>query len=96
MENKPAKATRREFASCAAAAAAGFLMTACGPRRLHEVPRERLQRLVRDMEREYSQKYGEEVTVSDAGPLAKKDQKTQSEIAACNEHTRSPPIGSRP
>jgi Fe-S-cluster-containing dehydrogenase component len=70
VENEPAKATRREFASCAAAAAAGFLMTACGPRRLHEVPRERLQRLVRDMEREYSQKYGEEVTVSDAGPLA--------------------------
>jgi molybdopterin-containing oxidoreductase family iron-sulfur binding subunit len=69
VENEPAKATRREFASCAAAAAAGFLMTACGPRRLHEVPRERLQSLVRDMEREYSQKYGETVTVSDAGPL---------------------------
>ena len=69
MENKPAKATRREFASCAAAAAAGFLMTACGPRRLHEVPRERLKTLVREMEQEYSQKYGKQVAVSDVGPM---------------------------
>jgi Fe-S-cluster-containing dehydrogenase component len=69
VENKPAKATRREFASCAAAAAAGFLMTACGPRRLHEVPRERLKTLVREMEQEYSQKYGKQVAVSDAGPM---------------------------
>jgi molybdopterin-containing oxidoreductase family iron-sulfur binding subunit len=70
VENDPPKATRREFATCAAAAAAGFLMTACGPRRLHEVPRKQLQQMVRDMEREYSQKYGEQVTVSDAGPMA--------------------------
>jgi Fe-S-cluster-containing dehydrogenase component len=69
VENKPAKATRREFASCVAAAAAGFLMTACGPRRLHEVPRERLKTLVREMEQEYSQKYGKQVAVSDAGPM---------------------------
>jgi Fe-S-cluster-containing dehydrogenase component len=69
VENKPAKATRREFASCAAAAAAGFLMTACGPRRLHEVPRERLKTLVREMEQEYSQKYGKQVAVSDVGPM---------------------------
>ena len=69
MENKPAKATRREFASCVAAAAAGFLMTACGPRRLHEVPRERLKTLVREMEQEYSQKYGKQVAVSDVGPM---------------------------
>jgi Fe-S-cluster-containing dehydrogenase component len=69
VENKPAKATRREFASCAAAAAAGFLMTACGPRRLHEVPRERLKTLVREMEQEYSQKYGKQVAVTDVGPM---------------------------
>lgn len=69
MDDKPPKATRREFASCAAAAAAGFLMTACGPRRLHEVPKPRLQRLVREMEQEYSQKYSKEVHVSDAGPM---------------------------
>jgi len=69
VDEKPPKATRREFATCAAAAAAGFLLTACGPRRLHEVPPERLQRLVREMEREYSAKYGQDVTVSDAGPM---------------------------
>jgi molybdopterin-containing oxidoreductase family iron-sulfur binding subunit len=61
--------TRRQFASCAAAAAAGFVLTACGPRRLHEVPRERLRQAVRDLERDYSTKYGTDVSVSDAGPL---------------------------
>jgi molybdopterin-containing oxidoreductase family iron-sulfur binding subunit len=44
-------------------------MTACGPRRLHEVPRERLKTLVREMEQEYSQKYGKQVAVSDVGPM---------------------------
>lgn len=65
----PSGVTRRQFASCAAAAAAGFLLTACGPRRLHEIPRERLRQALRDMEREYSAKYGANVTVSDAGPM---------------------------
>jgi molybdopterin-containing oxidoreductase family iron-sulfur binding subunit len=69
VDHQPPKATRREFATCAAAAAAGFLMTACGPRRLHEVPKARLQLLVRQMEEEYSRKYGKDVRVSDAGPL---------------------------
>ena len=50
--------TRRQFASCAAAAAAGWLLTACGPRRLHEVPRERLRQRAREMEREYAEKFG--------------------------------------
>ena len=33
------------------------------------VPKPRLQRLVREMEQEYSQKYSNEVHVSDAGPM---------------------------
>jgi molybdopterin-containing oxidoreductase family iron-sulfur binding subunit len=66
---KPLVVTRRKFASCAAAAAAGWVLTACGPRRLHEVPRERLRQLVKDMEREYSEKYHKNVTVSDTGPM---------------------------
>ena len=67
---KPGKGvTRREFASCAAAAAAGFLMTACGPRRLHEIPKERLKAEVEKMSREYTEKYGKAVTVSDQGPI---------------------------
>jgi molybdopterin-containing oxidoreductase family iron-sulfur binding subunit len=69
VPEQPPKRTRREFTSCVAAAAAGFLMTACGPRRLHEVPKERLRRLVREMEQEYSRQYSQEVRVSDAGPL---------------------------
>ena len=71
MEDKTQapQVTRRQFASCAAAAAAGFLLTACGPRRLHDVPRDRLRRLVREMEEEYSTKYGKSVTVSDKGPI---------------------------
>jgi molybdopterin-containing oxidoreductase family iron-sulfur binding subunit len=69
VESKPLNVTRRQFASCTAAAAAGFLMTACGPRRLHEVPRERLRGLVGDLEREYAESYGRPVTVSDAGPM---------------------------
>ena len=67
MDVHPLPLTRRQFASCAAAAAAGFVLTACGPRRLYDVPRERLRQLVRDMEREYSATCGKEVTVSDAG-----------------------------
>ena len=66
---KPIAVTRRRFATCAAAAAAGWVLTACGPRRLHEVPRERLRQLVKDMEREYSGKYHKAVTVSDKGPM---------------------------
>jgi Fe-S-cluster-containing dehydrogenase component len=69
VDDKPEKVTRRKFATCAAAAAAGWVLTACGPRRLHDVPRERLQRLLREMEAEYSAKYGKSVTVSGAGPM---------------------------
>jgi Fe-S-cluster-containing dehydrogenase component len=57
--------SRREFGSWAAAAAAGWILTACGPRRLHEMPKERLRRALADMEREYREKFGTDVTVSD-------------------------------
>jgi Fe-S-cluster-containing dehydrogenase component len=68
-QNGPRPIGRRQFASCAAAAAAGFLLTACGPRRLYEVPRAQLRSALEKMEREYAAKYGAGVTVSDAGPL---------------------------
>jgi molybdopterin-containing oxidoreductase family iron-sulfur binding subunit len=67
VEEKPLTVTRRRFATAAAAAAAGWVLTACGPRRLHDVPRDRLRQLVAEMEREYSEKYGRAVTVSDTG-----------------------------
>jgi len=69
VDDRPEPVSRRKFATCAAAAAAGWVLTACGPRRLHDVPRDRLRQLVRDMEREYSARYGTTVAVSDAGPL---------------------------
>jgi Fe-S-cluster-containing dehydrogenase component len=63
---KPAPMSRRQFASVSAAAAAGWLLTACGPRRLREVPPERLKLLVTQLEREYREKYGSDVRVSAA------------------------------
>jgi molybdopterin-containing oxidoreductase family iron-sulfur binding subunit len=68
-EQTPKTMTRRQFGSVAAAAAAGFLLTACGPRRLREMPRARLRKALADLEREYSEKYGTPVTVSGAGPM---------------------------
>jgi Fe-S-cluster-containing dehydrogenase component len=61
--------SRREFVSCAAAAAAGFLLTACGPRRLVEMPKQRLQAALRELERQYSETYGTAVTVADTPAL---------------------------
>jgi molybdopterin-containing oxidoreductase family iron-sulfur binding subunit len=62
----PGGVTRRQFTTCAAAAAAGFVLTACGPRRLHEMPKARLRAALDTMEREYATTYGKAVTVSDA------------------------------
>jgi molybdopterin-containing oxidoreductase family iron-sulfur binding subunit len=63
------RVTRRQFASCATAAAAGWLLTGCGPRRLHELPRQRLHEALRDLERKYSERHGVDVTVADTPPL---------------------------
>jgi molybdopterin-containing oxidoreductase family iron-sulfur binding subunit len=68
-KTKSPKVSRRQFASVASAAAAGWLLTACGPRRLREVPKERLRLMVRELEQQYSTQYGANVTVSDQGPL---------------------------
>lgn len=63
------RVSRRQFASMAGAAAAGWIMTACGPRRLHEMSKDTLRSRVRDLEREYSARYKTAVTVADEGPL---------------------------
>ena len=57
--------SRRQFVSHATAAAAGCVLTACGPKRLCEVPRTRLQSMLADMERRYSGRFGTPVTVAD-------------------------------
>jgi molybdopterin-containing oxidoreductase family iron-sulfur binding subunit len=68
-QDQTANPSRRMFATAAAAAAAGWILTACGPKRLYEVPKSRLRRQIEDLERKYSARYGKTVTVSDAGPL---------------------------
>jgi len=54
----------------AAAAAAGWALTACGPKRLYEMPPDRLKQAIGDLERRYAEQYGTAVTVSDAQALA--------------------------
>jgi Fe-S-cluster-containing dehydrogenase component len=61
--------TRRRFTSIAAGAAAGFLLTGCGPRRLREMPKDRLRRALDEMEREYSAEHGLSVKVADTPPM---------------------------
>ncbi len=61
--------SRRRFASCATAAAAAWIMTACGPRQLREMPRARIRKALKQLDREYSSRYGKDVTVSDAPAL---------------------------
>jgi molybdopterin-containing oxidoreductase family iron-sulfur binding subunit len=68
VADEPRSVTRRQFGTVAAAAAAGWALTACGPKRLHDVPKDRLRTLIQQAEREYSDTYGKAVTVSDAGP----------------------------
>jgi molybdopterin-containing oxidoreductase family iron-sulfur binding subunit len=60
--------TRRKFVSVAAAGAAGYLLTACGPRRLHEVPPDQLREAIEKMERDYAERFGTAVSVSGTGP----------------------------
>jgi len=61
--------SRRKFVSAAAAAAAGWLMTSCGPKRLYEVPPDRLQEAIREMEAKYAESLGTAVNVSGTGPM---------------------------
>jgi len=44
-------------------------MTACGPKRLFEVPPARLRTLIAEMEREYIERYGTPVSVADTGAI---------------------------
>jgi Fe-S-cluster-containing dehydrogenase component len=66
-ENTP-ETTRRMFNVGATAAAMSWIMTACGPKRLYDVPREKLRARIADMEREYEASLGTHINVSDAQP----------------------------
>jgi Fe-S-cluster-containing dehydrogenase component len=57
---------RRMFHSCAAAAAAGWVLTSCGPKRLYEADKDRLRASIADLERQARERTGVDVKVSDA------------------------------
>jgi Fe-S-cluster-containing dehydrogenase component len=57
------------FNTTAAAGAAGWIMTACGPKRLYDVPTERLKESVAELERKHAGQTGVAMKVSDAGPM---------------------------
>ncbi len=68
-ENGARKITRRQFACGAATAAAGLILTACGQRRLYEMPRERIRMAMAELERRYKDQLGADISVSDAPAL---------------------------
>ena len=68
-DGKPTHPSRRLFTIAAASTAASWIMTACGPKRLYEAPKDRLRAAIKEMEARYSASHGKTVTVSDAGPL---------------------------
>ena len=67
-EDPTPQSTRRMFNTGAAATAVTWLMTACGPKRLHEVPKETLRKRVEEMEREYQESLSTTIKVSDTQP----------------------------
>jgi molybdopterin-containing oxidoreductase family iron-sulfur binding subunit len=63
------KPSRRMFTASAGAAFAGMVLTACGPKRLYEVPQHKLKASIAEMERRYKEQLGKDIQVSDQGPL---------------------------
>ena len=64
-EAPPPELSRRRFVTIAAGSAACWILTACGPRRLYDVPKEKLRASLDELERRYSATYGTAVTVAD-------------------------------
>jgi len=61
--------TRRGLLAGAAGAVATFVLTACGPKRLYEAPKERLKKAVAELEKEYKERLGVDVSVADTPPM---------------------------
>ncbi|MDM7913823.1 MAG: 4Fe-4S dicluster domain-containing protein [Candidatus Eisenbacteria bacterium] len=59
--------TRRKLLASAASAAAVWILTSCGPRRLRDFPPDRLRSAIHEMEERYRNQYGRsDVSLSDA------------------------------
>jgi Fe-S-cluster-containing dehydrogenase component len=71
MANKTgaSELTRRKFIAGSATAAAAWILTGCGVKRLYEMPRERLRTAVQDLERRYNESHNTKITISDAPAL---------------------------
>ena len=64
-ENTP-QSTRRLFTAKATAGAAGWILTACGPKRLYEIPKATLRQRIEEMERQYQENLGQTIKVADS------------------------------
>jgi len=67
-DEKTPQTSRRLFTAKATAAAAGWILTACGPKRLYEVPQATLRQRIEEMERQYKESTGANIKVADTQP----------------------------
>ncbi len=74
--------SRRLFMA-AAAGAAGWVLTSCGPKRLYDAPRARLKQLVGDLERQYSEQYSAKVSVADTPAMPNVEFAYALDISRC-------------
>jgi molybdopterin-containing oxidoreductase family iron-sulfur binding subunit len=80
-ENSP-NMTRRGFVA-AAAGAFTWIMTSCGPKRLHEVPKERLRASIAELERRYAERLGTTIHVADTQPMPGVEYAYALDISRC-------------
>lgn len=66
---KSPRVNRRMFSAGATATAVTWIMTACGPKRLYDIPRDRLKKAVAELERTHSQQAKTQLKVLDTPPM---------------------------
>jgi molybdopterin-containing oxidoreductase family iron-sulfur binding subunit len=67
----------------AATGAFTWIMTSCGPKRLHEVPKERLRASIEELERRYAERLGTTIHVADTQPMAGVEYAYALDISRC-------------
>ena len=68
-ESKNANGMSRRAFAATAVGGVTWVMTSCGPKRLYDVPKERLKQSITELERQYKENRGMNVKISDAGPM---------------------------